>query len=94
MHASALVAALRVAQTQAEWIETSHMRCGSPVKFPSFELFFFSSALPRRSGASDPVGLRHGRSELRPIEAGPFITSVLFFCSYSKYSLGVLRGSD
>jgi hypothetical protein len=55
MHASALVAALRVAQTQAEWVETSHMRCGSRVEFPSFELFFVSSALPRRFGASDAV---------------------------------------
>lgn len=60
MHASALVAALRVAQTQAEWVETSHMRCGSPVEFPSFELFFplfRSAASARRLGCRSVCGM-------------------------------------
>ncbi|KAL7933688.1 hypothetical protein V8C35DRAFT_303592 [Trichoderma chlorosporum] len=55
MHASALVAALRVAQTQAEWRAPATTSVARPWNFPHFDVF---SALPLRSGASEPFGLR------------------------------------
>ncbi|KAL7915747.1 hypothetical protein GGI35DRAFT_5684 [Trichoderma velutinum] len=55
MHASALVAALRVAQSPAEWRAPATRPVARLWNFPHFDA---SSALPLRSGASEPFGLR------------------------------------